>query len=50
MSDKPFILCRNDIGWPMNPKTYCSKPIIEKNIFDWCPEHLARLPYWPTGD
>lgn len=30
----------------------CMKPVqsAKRKGLCWCPAHLARLPYWPTGE
>lgn len=35
--------CRRDVnGRP------CHQKIARANAMDWCEEHRARLPFWPT--
>lgn len=48
MADK-YVLCRRDVG-PFGERVYCAKPIKKPNPSNLCPEHLARLPFWPTGE
>ena len=44
-----YALCRREMSdWEEVPRRYCNKSIVAKNVFDFCPEHLAKVRgMWP---
>lgn len=47
MADK-IVLCRRDNADFGEVPSFCCKPIIVPNASNFCEDHRARLPYWPT--